>query len=92
MVHPYSGAGLPDGPAGKAPSCNPGDARDVGSIPGSGRAPGEGNGNHSSALAWKIPRTEEPGELQSKGLQRDSTDNGVLFNTEMNEILMLVAV
>ena len=24
---------------------------------------------HSSILAWKIPRTEEPGELQSMGLQ-----------------------
>ena len=26
--------------------------------------------NHSSILAWKIPWTEEPGGLQSKGLQR----------------------
>ena len=25
---------------------------------------------HSSILAWKIPWTEEPGELQSRGLQR----------------------
>ena len=25
---------------------------------------------HSSILAWKIPRTEEPGELQSMGSQR----------------------
>ena len=25
---------------------------------------------HSSTLAWKIPWTEEPGRLQSKGLQR----------------------
>ena len=25
---------------------------------------------HSSTLAWKIPRTEEPGRLQSLGLQR----------------------
>ena len=25
---------------------------------------------HSSTLAWKIPRTEEPGGLQSMGLQR----------------------
>ena len=24
---------------------------------------------HSSTLAWKIPRTEEPGRLQSMGLQ-----------------------
>ena len=25
---------------------------------------------HSSVLAWKIPWTEEPGRLQSMGLQR----------------------
>ena len=25
---------------------------------------------HSSVLAWKIPQTEEPGGLQSMGLQR----------------------
>ena len=29
---------------------------------------------HSSILAWKIPWTEEPGELQSKGLQRVEHD------------------
>ena len=29
---------------------------------------------HSSVLAWKIPRTEEPGGLQSMGLQRVGHD------------------
>ena len=29
----------------------------------------EGMATHSRILAWKIPRTEEPGELQSMGLQ-----------------------
>ena len=28
---------------------------------------GEGNANHSSILAWRIPWTEEPGDLQSMG-------------------------
>ena len=37
---------------------------------GSGRSTGGGNGNHSSILAWVIPQTEGPGELQSTGLQR----------------------
>ena len=32
---------------------------------GSGRSSGEGNGNPASILAWRIPRTEEPGGLQS---------------------------
>ena len=31
---------------------------------------GEGDGTHSSTLAWKIPWMEEPGRLQSMGLQR----------------------
>ena len=29
---------------------------------------------HSSILAWKIPWTEEPGRLQSMGLQRVGQD------------------
>ena len=29
---------------------------------------------HSSILAWRIPWTEEPGELQSMGLQRVEHD------------------
>ena len=29
---------------------------------------------HSSTLAWKIPWTEEPGRLQSRGLQRVGHD------------------
>ena len=30
----------------------------------------KGMATHSSILAWKIPWTEEPGGLQSTGLQR----------------------
>ena len=29
----------------------------------------KGMSTHSRILAWKIPRTEEPGRLQSMGLQ-----------------------
>ena len=29
---------------------------------------------HSSTIAWKIPYTEEPGRLQSVGLQRIGPD------------------
>ena len=31
----------------------------------------EGMATHSSVLAWRMPWTEEPGRLQSVGLQRD---------------------
>ena len=45
----------------------PANAGDLGSIPELGRSTGEGNGNpiHSIILAWEIPRTEEPGGLNS---------------------------
>ena len=48
-------------------ACNVGDPSP---IPGLGRAPGEGN----SALAWRIPWTEEPGGLESTGSQRVGHD------------------
>ena len=34
---------------------------------------------HSSTLAWKIPRTEEPGMLQSMGSQRVGHDERLHF-------------
>ena len=34
----------------------------------------EGMATHSSVLAWEIPRTEEPGGLQTMGLQRVRRD------------------
>ena len=54
----------------KNPPGNAGNVRDVGSIPGSGRSPGGGNGNPLSNVARRIPWTEEPGGLQSTGLHR----------------------
>ena len=34
----------------------------------------EGLATHSSILAWGIPRAEEPGRLQTMGLQRVGLD------------------
>ena len=50
----------------KSPPANAGDARDLGPIPGQ-EDPLEEEEMiiHSRILAWKIPWTEEPGELQS---------------------------
>ena len=56
---------------GKVSASNAGD---LGSIPSSGRSPGEGNATHSRTLAWKIPWMEEAGRLQSMGLQRVGHD------------------
>ena len=43
-----------------------------------------GTAAHSSILAWRIPWTEEPGRLQSMGLQRPlSPASGNLFSVSM---------
>ena len=61
------------GASGKEPTCQAGDVRDVGSVPGLGRSLGEGNGNPFQFLAWEIPRREEPDRLQSMGSQKSWT-------------------
>ena len=57
---------FPRGSAGKESAYSVGD---LGLIPGSGRSPDQERemAAHSSILAWEIPRTEEPGGLQSTG-------------------------
>ena len=50
------------------------DTGELGSIPGSGRPLEEGMAAHSSILAWRIPQTEEPEGLQSRGKQRVGHD------------------
>ena len=54
----------------KNPPADEGDIRNVGLIPGSGRSPGEGNGNPLQFSCLENPMIEEPGGLQSTGLQR----------------------
>ena len=43
---------------------------DIGSIPGWEDIPEKEMTTLSSIIAWKTPQTEEPGRLQSTGLQR----------------------
>ena len=43
---------------------------EVGSTPRSGKSLEKRMATHSSILAWEIPRTEEPGGLQSMGSQK----------------------
>ena len=52
---------------GKESACNAGDP---GSIPGSEDPLEKGVATHSGILAWRFPRTVEPGGLQSMGFQR----------------------
>ena len=53
--------GFPGASDVKEPACDRGDP---GSIPGSGRSPGERNGYPLQCLAWRIPWTEGHGGLQ----------------------------
>ena len=62
---------FPGASDGKASVSNAGE---LGSIPGSGRSPGEGNGNPPQYYCLEIPWTEELGRLQSMGSQRVGHD------------------
>ena len=53
---------------------NAGDISDVGLIPALGRYPGREYDNPLRIPAWRIPRKEEPGGLQSTGSQRVGHD------------------
>ena len=59
--------GFPDDSDDKESAFNAGD-------PGWEDPPEKGLATHSSALVWRVPWTEEPGRLQSMGLQRVGHD------------------
>ena len=61
--------GLPDVSVDKESACSAGDTGDEGLMPGLGKSPGEGNGNPLLYSCLESPCTDEPGVLQSKGLQ-----------------------
>ena len=71
----YSGAytflELPRWHSGKEPAYNAGDS---GLIPGARRSLAEGNANTFQNSCLENPKTEEPGRLQSMGLQRARHD------------------
>ena len=61
LRHSISAEGSPGGTDGEESAHNAGE---LGSISGSGRCPGEGNGNpYPSILAWRILWTEKTGGL-----------------------------
>ena len=62
---------FPGGTVVKNPPANAGDVTDPGSIPGSSRSPGQGNGNSLQySCLEKFHGQEEPGRLQYIRLQR----------------------
>ena len=57
----------------KNPPTNAGDAGNVSSVPGWGRPLEKDMATFSSILAWRIPRTEDPGGLLSMKSQESGT-------------------
>ena len=70
MSLPYIYMAFPGGSDSKVSAYNVGD---LASIPGSGRSPGEGNGNPLQYSCLENPM-EDPGRLQSMGSQRVGHD------------------
>ena len=84
IVGSYGGSG------GKESACDTGHP---GSVPGLDRSLEKGMAIHSSILAWRIPWTEEPGRLQSVGLQKVGHNSAikaftvtVVFNLENSAV------
>ena len=63
----------------------PAKAEDVGSIPGWGDPMEKEMEVPSSILAWEIPWTEEPGGLQSMGLQRVRLSEHKCMNSSIGQ-------
>ena len=71
---------------------NVGDIIDMGLIPGSGTFSGRKHGTHSSILAWRIQRTEEPSRLQSTGSQRVRHNWSNLIHISIGRIIQVRAL
>ena len=59
------------------------------SVPGSGRSPGGGHGNPRQYLGLENPWTEEPGRLQSMGLQRVGHDLATKQQWSINTVFSI---
>ena len=63
-----------------------------GTFPGLGRSLEKEMATHSGTLAWRIPWTEDPGRLQSTGLQRSGTTEHFHFHFLSKSLQMVTAV
>ena len=68
-----SGGGFPGGAAVKNPPANAGDAGISGSIPGSGRSPGGGNGNPLQYSCLKNPMDRGAWQATVRGVAESQT-------------------
>ena len=80
---------FPGGSVVKNPPANTGDTGDAGSILGQENPLEEEMPTHSSIAACKISWTEEPGLLQSMGLQRFARDSAHIHTCLFTSSLIL---
>ena len=80
----YILCGLPRWLSGKDPPANARVSGDMGSIPELEDPLEKEMTTHSSIFAWEIPRTEEPGELQSMGSQESDMTERLSTHTHTN--------
>ena len=76
----------------KNPPSKAEDSRDEGSISGSVRPTRKEMATHSTTLAWKIPRTEEPDGLQSMRSQSRTLLSMHLYLSSVSGLEKRVAV
>ena len=62
---------------------------DMGLIPGSGRSPGGGNGNHTPVFLPGKSQTEEPGGLQSMGSQTEQLSTQVFLHMDKRSSFLI---
>ena len=65
--------GFPSGASGKEPTCNAGDIRDVGSIPGSERFPRAGHGNPLQYSCLENPMDRGAWQVTVRGVTKSQT-------------------
>jgi len=75
--------GFPEALVVKNPPANAGDVRDAGLIPGFRRSPG---GGYDNPRQYSCMEKEEPGRLQSTGLQR--IGHNLSVSTHTRTVLM----
>ena len=66
--------GFPGGKVVKNPPANVEESGDAGSVPGSGRSLGEGNGNPFLCSCLEVPWTGEPGYSSWSCIESDMTE------------------
>ena len=81
---------FPGGSVVKNPPANAGDAEDAGSIPESGRSPGEGNGNPLQYSSLENPMEREAWQTTFHGVSKSGTQRSRHTHTQGIQHLLKV--